>query len=157
MVKLAELVPEEGIFLDLQVTNLKDALEQITRCMVESGLVAEEDRPQLFKFLHERENLCSTAVGNGVAIPHAYFDKLAKPMVVISHLAQPVDYCGPDEQPVDLIFLLLGPKRLPRQHMQILSKIVRMIKDQQFDEELRTAKDAKIAMNALIAVEERHH
>ena len=157
MIKLSELVPDQGVFLDVRADSQRGVLEEITRLLVQVGLVNEEERAGLCQVIAERENVCSTAVGFGVAIPHAYFEKLAKPMVIISRLAEPVDYCSPDDQPVDLIFLLLGPERVPKKHIQILSKIVRMIKDMQFDSELREAKTPAEARQALLEVEGRHH
>lgn len=157
MVKFRDLVDENKVYLEVCAESRKIALEEITQRMVQAGLLADEDRPKLFQLLFERETLCSTGVGFGVAIPHAYFEKLSRPMVVFARLKKPVDYCSPDEKPVDLVFILLGPKRDPRQHIQILSKIVRMVKDKKFDQELRTAKTTKDALKAMLEVENRHH
>ena len=157
MIKLTELIKPDSIFLDVPGQNTEEALSNITRLLVEAGLVATADQSLLLQKINEREKICSTAVGLGAAIPHAYFDKLPQPMVVVSRLQNRIDYCGPDEEPVDLVFLLLGPKRDDTQHIQILSKIVRMIKDKKFDQDLRAAKTPTEAMSAVQEVEKRHH
>lgn len=157
MIKLADLVSAEGIFLDVEAKTNLEALAEITRRMVRAGLISPDDRARLYHVFTERENLCSTAVGMGAAIPHAYYDKLSQSRVLIARLSRPVNYCSPDEKPVDLIFLLVGPQRVDARHLQILSKIVRMIKDQQFDRELRAAKNSAEVLAALTAVEKRHH
>lgn len=157
MLRLTELVGSAGIFLDVPAQSQALALEEITRCIVDAGIVPDADRPELLARLTERENLCSTAVGHGAAIPHAYFDKLPEPMVVISRLAAPVEFCSPDGQMVDLVFVLLGPERVPARHIQILSKIMRMIKDEQFDADMRAAADSDAVLTALRNVEKRHH
>ena len=157
MIKLSDLVGADGIYMDIEAASNLEALEQITQRMVRADMITPEDRVRLFQVFTERENLCSTAVGLGAAIPHAYYDRLDQTRVLIARLAHPVDYCSPDEKPVDLIFLLVGPKRVDARHLQILSKIVRMIKDQQFDQELRAAQNPADVLAAVAAVEERHH
>ncbi len=157
MILLSQLVSRAGIFLDVSAQSQQLVLEQITERMVAANIVQATDRPELMRRLTAREKLCSTAVGHGAAIPHAYFDKFTQPMLVISRVSPPVDFCSPDNKSVDLIFVLLGPERVPAQHIQILSKITRMLKDERFDEQLRTAHDPNEVFDALLEVEKRHH
>jgi len=161
MIKLSELIRPDGVLLDVAGEKIDVVLDNITAQLAQNGLIEQDDRQRLVEVIKEREKLCSTAVGLGAAIPHAYFDKLPKPMVVICRLQQAVEYCTPDERPdehpVDLIFLLLGPQRDDASHIQILSKIVRMIKDEKFDKDLRAARSPEQAMDAVFEVEQRHH
>jgi mannitol/fructose-specific phosphotransferase system IIA component (Ntr-type) len=76
--------------------------------------------------------------------------------VALARLRRPIDYAGPDDRPVDLIFLLLGPQRVAADHLRILSKITRLIKDEQFDQELRRAATPAAVLAALRATEDRH-
>jgi len=157
MIQLSELISPEGIFLDLEASSPDEALENIVHRLVEAGMIEAADGPTLVRRLCEREKLCSTAVGHGAAIPHAYLEKIPRPLVVIGRLTHPVAYCGPESEPVDLIFMLLGPERIPGMHLQVLSKIVRLIKDDQFDMELRGARTAQAVSAAVFEVEQRHH
>ncbi|MDP8223465.1 MAG: PTS sugar transporter subunit IIA [Candidatus Lernaella stagnicola] len=157
MIRLSQLVLKNGIFLDVEAQTQVGVLERITGCLVEAGIVDRDDQSELLTRLTEREKLCSTAVGHGAAIPHAYFDKLKTPMVVVCRTQQPIDFCAPDGDRVDLIFVLLGPKRVPAQHIQILSRIARMLKDEQFDNQLRHAHEPDEVLAALQDVEKRHH
>jgi PTS system nitrogen regulatory IIA component len=123
---------------------------------VQAGVIQEADRAGLHRVLLNREQICGTAVGRGAAIPHAYFAKLPQNMVVLARLRRPIDYASPDRKPVDLLFLLLGPQRVAEDHLQILGKIARLIKDEKFDRELRRAATPAAALAALRATEDRH-
>lgn len=157
MVNLVDLVRRQCIYLDLVAADQNQALAAVTRRMVAGGVLSTADQPELLRRLTERESLCSTAVGHGAAIPHCYYDKLTTPLIVIGRLSSPINYCSPDERQVDLIFLLLGPERVPAMHIQILSRIVRLLKDERFDEELRRADSPEAVLAALREVESRHH
>jgi mannitol/fructose-specific phosphotransferase system IIA component (Ntr-type) len=157
MVQLTDLIFSEGVFLDVVAGTQDGVLEEITKRMVDTAILAADDQPELFRRLTEREALCSTAVGHGAAIPHAYFDKLDQPRIVIARMKTPLDYCSPDGGMVDLIFVLLGPERIPALHIQVLSKLTRLLKDDAFDQQLRCTNDPRQVVTALADWEERHH
>jgi len=156
MVRLSSLVQENAVYLDLDALSPSDALAEMVRRLVQAGIVEEADRAALHRVLLDRESIGATAVGHGVALPHATFDKLPRHLMALARLRRPIDYAGPDDRPVDLIFLLLGPQRVAADHLQILSKITRLIKDEQFDQELRRAATPAAVLAALRATEDRH-
>ncbi|MDH5477243.1 MAG: PTS sugar transporter subunit IIA, partial [Nitrospinota bacterium] len=74
-------------------------------------------------------SLGSTGVGGGVAIPHASGENMEKMMVAIGKFPKGVDYSAIDSKPVNLVFMIIGPTRQPRAHLQLLAAIVRTLRN----------------------------
>jgi len=100
----------------------------------------EEDT--IYSALLERERLGATSVGDGVAIPHARLPDLDHVAGLFVRLTQPIDYDAADEQPVDLVFLLLAPEAANAEHLRALAKISRLFRKEEFREGLRGADGA---------------
>ncbi len=90
--------------------------------------------------LMEREQLGSTGVGRGVAIPHGKIDGLGQMVGMLAKLSDPVDFEAVDDQPVDIVFLLLAPKEATAAHLKALARVSRLLRDEQVREALRGAK-----------------
>jgi len=103
---------------------------------------SEINQDTVYAALLERERLGATSVGNGVAIPHARLPNLESVSGVFVRLAQPIDYDAADEQPVDLIFLLLAPEAANAEHLRALAKISRLFRKADFRDSLRGADGA---------------
>ncbi len=88
-----------------------------------------------------RERLGSTALGEGVAIPHCRFEDCKAPVGVLLTLAQPVDYNAPDDGDVDLLFILVVPEDTTDEHLQILSKLAGILIKAESRQALRDARD----------------
>src|SRR5215510_11451896 len=102
---LADLLKPEGIIPSLQASNKKEALCDLSgRAAQLAGLPARE----IFDSLLQRERLGSIGVGRGIAIPHAKFRSLNSIVGLFARLEHPVDFGSIDNEPVDLIFLLLA-------------------------------------------------
>lgn len=110
-------------------------LGAVARLLAQPGLDATALHDQLL----ERERLASTAIGHGVAIPHARLDGLARGRGAFLRLAHPVDFGG---EPVDLVVALAMPGRDPQQHLQRLAEIAERFADPPLREGLRAAADA---------------
>ena len=90
----------------------------------------------------QREKLGSTAVGNGIAIPHGKLPKLEKLFGLFARLERPIDFEALDGQPVDLIFLLLAPEGAGADHLKALARIARLLRDPAIARKLRGVRDA---------------
>ena len=110
----------------------------------------------LLDALRRREEVVSTGVGNGVAIPHADMPGMDTPRLALGIFPQGVDFEALDEEPVYIVFLLLGTPRTPGLHMKILARIARLSKDEEFSEGLRRAQSPEDALRILESVESRH-
>lgn len=89
--------------------------------------------------LTERERLGSTGFGAGIAIPHGKVDGLADVVGVFARLAQPVDFASIDDEPVDLVFMLLSPSDAGAAHLKALAQVSRVLRDRAFVAKLRGA------------------
>lgn len=124
--RLASLTRPELIFPDLPSTDRPAVLRAISDKIAAQGLV--RDPRELFQKLWEREQLGSTGVGSGVAIPHCKLPGLRQGMVAVGMVPDGVDFDAPDGQPVRLLFLVLSPSAAPAEHLQVLATISRWIK-----------------------------
>jgi PTS system nitrogen regulatory IIA component len=102
----------------------------------------------ILEILLQREKLGSTAVGNGVAIPHGKLPKLGRLFGLFARLERPIDFEALDSQPVDLVFLLLAPEAAGADHLKALARVARLLRDQEIARRLRESHDA----DALYAV-----
>lgn len=110
--------------------------------------IISEDQPSLsydevFAQLIAREKLGSTGLGQGIAIPHCRMDACPKPLGTLLTLDQPIDFDAPDEQPVDLLFVLLVPGEADQQHLDILANVARLFSQEGFCSKLRAATDQR--------------
>ena len=99
-----------------------------------------------------REELGSTGVGAGIAVPHAQVPRLAATAGFFAQLERPVDFAAIDGRPVDLVFLLLGPPAARAEHLALLAAGTRRLRDRAVAEALRAATSAE-AVRALLVAE----
>jgi PTS system nitrogen regulatory IIA component len=99
----------------------------------------------------QREKLGSTAVGNGVAIPHGKLPKLGRLFGLFARLERGIDFEALDGQPVDLCFLLLAPEAAGADHLKALARVARALRDPEIARKLRESRDAD-AIYAVLAM-----
>ena len=99
------------------------------------------DANAVVEFLDAREDLGSTALGAGVAIPHGRVKGLKQPSAAFMRLKDPIDFAAPDGQPVSILIFLLVPEKATQQHLEILSSIAQLLSDADTREFLSTATD----------------
>ncbi|MEE8204052.1 MAG: PTS sugar transporter subunit IIA, partial [Alphaproteobacteria bacterium] len=110
----------------------------------------------IFDTLLERERLGTTGVGLGIAIPHGKMADLDRLYGVFARLNNPVDFDAVDDQPVDLIFLLLAPESAGADHLKALARVSRLLRDQSVCEKLRGS-DTAAAIYALLTESTTSH
>ncbi len=145
---ITDLVAPQAVIPALKVNNKKQALQEIAAKASESTGRSERE---IFDVLMQREKLGSTAIGNGIAIPHGKLPKIEKIFGLFARLDRPIDLEALDGQPVDLIFVLLAPEQAGADHLKALARIARMLRDTDFANKLRDARDAE-AIYAVLAM-----
>jgi len=100
------------------------------------------DREKLLSDIRAREALSSTGIGEGVAVPHALCDSLSETCMAALRLSRPVEYGSVDGRPVDLVFLMIGPRADTAKHLKLLSKLARLLHEADFRAASRAAPDA---------------
>lgn len=137
--EIADLIRPEGVVANLRVTSKKQALQELARRA--SQLTGLPER-RIFEVLIERERLGTTGVGNGIAIPHGKLSELDRIYAMFARLENPVDFEAIDEQPVDLICVLLAPEGAGADHLKALARISRLLRDRTVCEKLRGSESA---------------
>lgn len=143
-------IKPEGIVANLKAANKKQALQELARRAAE--LTGQPER-LVFDVLMERERLGTTGVGRGIAIPHGKLPTLPQVFGLFARLEKPVPFDSIDEQPVDLICLLLAPERAGADHLKALAQVSRLLRNPVFCDKLRGA-DTADAIFALLTQSE---
>lgn len=146
--EICELLDHRSVFTALRATSKKQALEELARRAAE--LTGMHERT-IFDVLLERERLGTTGVGRGIAIPHGKLADLDRLYGVFARLDPPIDFDAIDDQPVDLIFLLLAPEAAGADHLKALARVSRLFRDSGLCEQLRRLKDADSLYKILTA------
>lgn len=145
---LTDLVAPDAVISALKAQNKKQALQELA---ARAAPLAGLGERLLFETLLQREKLGSTAVGNGIAIPHGKVPKLDKMFGLFARLDRAIDFEALDGQPVDLIFLLLAPETAGADHLKALARVARLLRDPDVAQKLRQSRDAS-AIYAVLAM-----
>ncbi len=144
--KTTDLVSGGSILTNLRITSKKQALQELAKRAAE--LTAQPEWA-IFEVLIERERLGTTGVGNGIAIPHGKLPDLDRLYALFARLETPIDFDAIDEQPVDLICVLLAPETAGADHLKALARVSRLLRDRAICEKLRDTDSAE-AIYALL-------
>ncbi len=133
--------------LILYLVDPEDESTALRKLIQSVPLSLSLNKEELFNALLSREEMMSTAIGNGIAIPHVrLFDSMSlqEDIVVVAYLFEPVDWVAPDDKPVHTLFFVLAADET--RHLQILAEIAQLASEEDFVEFLRTmpAKEALI-------------
>ncbi|WP_018700111.1 PTS IIA-like nitrogen regulatory protein PtsN [Amorphus coralli] len=144
--ELNDLLSLEGVVPALKAQSKKQVLQEMAaKAASLTGLPERE----IFDTLLHRERLGSTGIGDGIAIPHGKLVQLGGIVGVFARLDRPVDFDSLDDQPVDLVFLLLAPEGAGADHLKALARIARVLRDGETAAKLRASRESA-ALYALL-------
>ena len=152
MMEIDDLITTKSVVANLRATSKKQAIQDLAKKAAEITGLHER---AIFEVLMERERLGTTGVGNGIAIPHGKLANLDKLYGLFARLEKPIDFQSIDEQPVDLIFLLLAPETAGADHLKALARVSRLLRDKTVCDKLRGT-DQNEALYALLTEEATH-
>lgn len=138
--QIADLLSPEGVVAALKVQSKKQLLQELASRA--TNLVGIPER-RIYETLTERERLGTTGVGQGIAIPHGRLADLEKIAGFFARLETPIEFDAVDNQPVDLVFMLLAPEGAGADHLKALARVSRLLRNQTACEKLRAAKSAE--------------
>lgn len=144
---LEDLIVTHSILPTLKVSSKKQAIQVLSEKAAE---IAELDEHEVFETLLQRERLGSTGVGAGIAIPHGKLTSVKKIFGVFARLENPIDFDSLDDQPVDIIFLLLAPEGAGADHLKALAKIARLLRNSDIIQKIRATNDSDALYSLLI-------
>jgi len=142
--KIVDFVGPELIVPQLAATEKSAVIRELADHLAANVKGPQKiDREVLAKVLLERERLASTAIGEGVAIPHGKLDAVGKLVAVVGRAPEGVDFDSMDGRPTHLFFVLVAPENSTGVHLKALARISRLFKDPEFRTRLMQAKDAQ--------------
>lgn len=153
--KISEFLCTKAITTELKSTNKKDIINELVALLVEAGVVDKKNKSKLVEILLAREALGSTAIGQGVAIPHGKCGFVSKLVASLGISKKGVDFDSLDGEPAYIFFLLVAPIDSAGPHLKALAKISHLLKDRYFREQLRQAKDDKTILKLTAQEDER--
>ena len=137
MFQLEQLLTPELTYCGAPGTSKKKVFETASNFICSKR--QELDGAEVYSNLLARERLGSTALGDGIAIPHCRLSHCEQPLVTLVTLATPVDFDAVDGQPVDILFLLLVPEEATQEHLDILATLAGLLGRHEFRDALRSA------------------
>ena len=146
MMDLSDLIRPDAVVASLKANSKKQAIQAIAEKAAELTGIPERE---IFETLLQREKLGSTGVGGGIAIPHGKLASLDRIFGLFARLPKPIDFEALDDQPVDLIFLLLAPEGAGADHLKALARIARHLREPGVASKLRGSAD-KAALYAVM-------
>lgn len=137
--EVTDLLDPSGVISSFRVTSKRQALQELAK---RAATLTGEDEHKIFESLWEREQLGSTGIGNGTAVPHGRIPGFKRALTMFARLEKPIDFDAIDSQPVDLIFLLLTPGEAGADHLKALARISRLLRNRAMCAKLRGTESA---------------
>ncbi|HEX8245103.1 MAG TPA: PTS sugar transporter subunit IIA [Longimicrobium sp.] len=134
---LTELLTPERVKVPLLARTKDAVLEELVGVLAAQGVVA--DPAAVLRAVHQREEVLSTGIGGGVAIPHGKVDGVGELVMAAGIAPEPLEFAALDGQPVRLFFLLVGPESAAGLHVKALSRISRLVRRDDLRERLAAA------------------
>lgn len=144
--EIADLIAPRGVVAQLRPANKKQALQELAK---RASVVTGIQERTIYNVLIERERLGTTGIGMGIGIPHGRLPGLTKLYGLFARLERAIPFEAIDEQPVDLLFLLLAPEAAGADHLKALALVSRLLRDRTVCEKLRGT-DSADALYALL-------
>lgn len=139
---------------DLEARDAEEVIRRISRHLEERGAVGSGDMVRT-KLL-AREEAHTTALGHGMALPHATIEGLDEPVLMVALAGEPVPFGPPDADPVRVFFVLLSPPGHEGEHIKLLARICRLVRHPGFVDELQNAENGQSAVDIIERVDEQH-
>jgi PTS system nitrogen regulatory IIA component len=150
---LGDILTKEGVIPSLAAKSKKQALLDLSERAAEITGTAARD---IVDSLMQRERLGSTGLGHGIAVPHVKLRNLGRIHCLFARLKTPIDFQSLDDEPVDLIFLLLAPEHASGDHLKALARISRLSREPKKIEQLRSARDQAQLYSVLTSAATSH-
>ena len=136
--ELADILAEESVLVCADIASKRDVLLKLAEKV---AALTGQPASDAFDALNDRESLGSTGLGNGIAVPHGKFAPLKGVIAVFMKLETPVDFESVDDQPVDIVMMLLAPMGAGADHLKALARVARILRSDTVAEALRRTND----------------
>ena len=141
--KFADFICEEAIAAHLAAEDKESVIAEMVDSLVRASRITDEDRDSIVKAIMKREELGSTGIGRGVAVPHTKHPSVEELIGTVGVSSEGVDFNSLDGEKVQLFFLLVSPPDRPGDHLRALENISRQLRDDTFCRFLKQSKTAE--------------
>jgi len=146
---ITDILAADRVLPDLSATTKDDVLAELASLLV--GQIPQSTPDRLVAVLRERERLNSTAIGDGIAIPHGRLPGTKSVVAGFARSRGGVDFDSVDRQPTHLFFVLIAPDDAAAMHLKALARISRLLKDKAFREQLLALRTPQELYDAIVA------
>jgi mannitol/fructose-specific phosphotransferase system IIA component (Ntr-type) len=153
--KLSELIDTQAVVGELQATSKEEAVKEMVEALAGAGKVSAKDTAGLVAALMAREQLGSTGIGQGLAVPHAKHESVGDLVAAFGRSKPGIEFDSLDGEPVQLVFLLLSNKEASGLHLEALAYITKLLRDDVFCRFLKDAKDTAELVELLKEADEK--
>ncbi len=152
--KFADFICREAVIAQLAAQDKEGAVREMVRALCEAGKVQEDDYEGIVEAILKREELGTTGIGRGVAVPHTKHASVEQLIATVAVSHEGVDFASLDGEPVFMFFLLVSPPDRPGDHLRALENISRQLRDDTF---CRFLKQAKCKEDIFTVLDEADH
>ncbi|HTO28101.1 MAG TPA: PTS sugar transporter subunit IIA, partial [Devosia sp.] len=136
--ELADILAKRAVLCCTGTQTKRQLFEELAKLAAD---ITGHDAAEILDAITSREELGSTGLGNGIVIPHGKIAGLKGVTALVARLDQPIDFDSVDDQPVDIVVMLLAPTGAGADHLKALSRVARLLRTEAVVEELRSATD----------------
>ena len=153
--KITDFLSKKAIVTDIKSTKKEDVIRELVDALINAGEIEKRNRNKLIDALMARESLGSTAIGQGIAIPHAKSDCVSKLVAAFGLSKKGVDFDSLDGELAYIFFLLVAPQDSAGPHLKALARISRLLKDKYFRDTLKNCEDDKSVIKIISQEDDR--
>lgn len=153
--KIMDFLSKKAIGADIKSTKKEDVIRELVDLLIASEEIDKKYRNKLIEQLMAREALGSTAIGQGVSIPHTKSECVNKLIASFGLSQNGVDFDSLDGEKAYIFFLLIAPIDSAGPHLKALARISRLLKDKYFRDALRECKDEKSILKVIVQEDEK--
>lgn len=153
--KITDFLSTKAIITDIKSIKKEEVIKELVDSLINASDIDKRNRNKLIDALMARESLGSTAIGQGVAIPHAKCDCVDKLVAAFGISRRGVDFDSLDGEPAHIFFLLVAPQDSAGPHLKALARISRLLKDKYFRDSLRNCQDDKSVIDIITQEDEK--
>lgn len=150
-----DFLSKKATTTELKSSDKESIIKELVNLLINAGEIDSRNRKKTMDILMARESLGSTAIGQGIGIPHGKSDCVGKLVAAFGLSRGGVDFDSLDGEPVHIFFLLIAPQDTTGPHLKALARISRLLKDKYLREQLRQAKDPKEIIKIIIREDEK--
>jgi len=152
--RLRDYLRSDLVLTDLAAHDLPSTLEAIAEHLAAAGVVASAK--EALRGLRAREEVHTTVLGHGMALPHTTLTGLDDPVILVALSPTPIPFGPTEAEPVRIFFALLSPPNREAEHIKILARICRLVRHARFVEDLLEADSPEAALAVIRSVDEQH-